>query len=53
MTNSDLCRAAFEKLLLTKFRYFENAYALEKDGDGTYFNMSAKNYWEVFQAGWK
>ncbi|MBD1229260.1 hypothetical protein [Xenorhabdus griffiniae] len=51
MTNSDLCRAAFEKLLLTKFRYFENA--LEKDGDGTYFNMSAQNYWEVFQAGWK
>ncbi|WP_340618240.1 hypothetical protein [Xenorhabdus entomophaga] len=51
MANSDLCREAFEKFILTKFRYFENA--LEKDGDGTYFNMSAQNYWEVFQAGWK
>ncbi|KMJ44696.1 hypothetical protein AB204_13045 [Xenorhabdus khoisanae] len=51
MTNKDAIREVFEKFLLTEFRFFENA--LEKDGDGTYFNMSAQNYWEVFQAGWK
>ncbi|MDC9612922.1 hypothetical protein PSI19_03290 [Xenorhabdus khoisanae] len=53
MTNSDLCRAAFENFLLTKLRYFENEYALEKNGDGTYLNMSSQNYLEVFQTGWK
>ncbi|PHM46549.1 hypothetical protein [Xenorhabdus miraniensis] len=51
MNNSDICREAFEKFLLTEFRYFENA--LEKDNDGKYFNMPAQIYWEAFQAGWK
>ncbi|MCP9269714.1 hypothetical protein M5U04_16895 [Xenorhabdus sp. XENO-1] len=51
MNDSDVIREAFEKFLLTEFRYFENA--LEKDENGVYYNMPAQNYWEIFQAAWK
>ncbi|WP_139837569.1 hypothetical protein, partial [Xenorhabdus beddingii] len=51
MTNSNECREAFEKFLLTEFGY--PAGALSKYGDGKYFNIPAQNYWEAFQAGWK
>ncbi|MDC9591557.1 hypothetical protein PSI23_20300 [Xenorhabdus sp. XENO-10] len=50
-TDSDLCREAFEKFMDDEFNYPVGS--LGKYDDGTYWNMPAQNYWEIFQAAWK
>ncbi|WP_038215052.1 hypothetical protein [Xenorhabdus bovienii] len=50
MTDSDLCREAFEKFMVDEFNYPIDS--LGKYDDGTYWNMPAQNYWEIFQAAW-
>ncbi|MDE1479401.1 hypothetical protein KKI90_12825 [Xenorhabdus bovienii] len=50
MTDLDVCREAFEKFMVDGFNYPIDS--LGKYDDGTYWNMPAQNYWEIFQAAW-
>ncbi|WP_416778277.1 hypothetical protein ACNFJN_08810 [Xenorhabdus budapestensis] len=50
MTDSDLCRKAFEKFMVDGFNYPIDT--LGKYDDGTYWDIPVQDHWEVFQEAW-